>query len=250
MATPAKDSTPKWALTQFLPILSIILVIVMFPAGLYVFNEIRDEVDDISEYATENRQSIQGLYSTEDIEEALEKQAKEMATQLQKNANFLQRIETLENKPDPQPNNVLTLTEKSSIINEINLLKSKMSQAEEDIEDLEDDNNRSSSSSSSSSSSRNNDIEQDTTIDDPSNFYDEDERITFSGRADSNAEIELFVSFEGDRFVKVGDDKTNQSGIWVISCIEDCSDRDGDYEVYAINIDNNDKSRTKDYRVD
>jgi hypothetical protein len=248
MATPVKDSTPKWALTQFLPILAIILVIVMFPAGLYVFDEIREDVEEISEYATETRKLTQGFEGTEDIEEALEKQAKEMAAQLQKNANFLQRIETLENKPTPQPNNVLTLTEKSSILNEINLLKSKMSQVEGDIDDLEDDNR--SSSSSSSSSSRNNDIEQDTTIDDPSNFYDRNERITFSGRADSNADIELFVSYDGDRFIKVGDDKTNQSGIWVISCIDDCSDRRGDYEVYAINTDNDDKSRTKDYRVD
>lgn len=244
MATTTTNAQKaSWVNNQFILPFIFVLIILGYAGGIYLQGE-QDEVDDLQ---TSNISiNAKNIAAMGDIDEDTVKGWVNTANEvLIANDSSLQtRVTTLENKP-VSTSSVLTQTEKNSIFNEINLLKSKVAIAEGDIDDLEEED---SSSSSSSSSNRN--IQQDTTMDRPSNFYDRGDRITFSGLTDSRADVELYISYDGDRDEEVGDDTADSNGRWVITCISKCTEDRGDYEVYVLNIDNDDKSRTYDYEVD
>lgn len=124
----------------------------------------------------------------------------------------------------------------------IKSLKDKDTALQKEIDDLEDDNNRGSSSSGG---------DEDTTMDSVSKFYDRGDTITFSGRTEPRDTVELFISYEGERFKSTDlDDRADANGIWIITCRNECTEERGDYEAYVENVDNGDRSNEREYEVD
>lgn len=180
---------------------------------------------------------------------------------IKKDSSFETRIKSLEDKPTPTATTqVFTLTEKNQMINEINSLKSKMTTAERDIEDLEDEIE---DSSSSSSGSRNiyskpsciDDFEDNTsrivTID---SFRDTelDEDVEFEGVGQPREQVELWICQPGERLaVSGGNIVLDSDGEWYRECpARICAGETGDHVAFLEIIDNGDLTRIMEYEVE